>query len=152
MRAAQGQPKLLTSSHRAGIRPFFRHTKVTSLNPMKSANSLGLRAWTADEVRQDASLIQRLSAVEVEGFDQALQHASRVNKPLLAMDQADFPLSDASRTPFEDFDQADEKRHLLRLWLSIPASQPLPPAFKEYFGDVRAGAVRGGVRGSARPR
>jgi hypothetical protein len=54
-----------------------------------------------------------------------------------------------SRTPFEDFAQVDDKRHLLRLWLSIPASQPLPPAFKEYFGDVRAGAVRGGVRGSA---
>jgi len=54
-----------------------------------------------------------------------------------------------SRTPFEDFEQADDKRHLLRLWLSIPASQPLPAAFEEYFGDVRAGAVRGGVRGSA---
>jgi len=343
------------------------------MNPMKSANTHGPRAWTADEVRQDASWVQRLSAAEVEGFDQALAHARRVNKPLLAMDQADFPLSDASRTaleravattqtgfgmclvkgfpvdrwseadtrlaywgmslymgvgrtqnrasqvmndvrdeggdykvkggrgyntnagldfhqdscdvvgllcrrtaksggmskvissmqlrrevqrlrpdlmavlqrpffhsyqgtqdpsqppfyscpifgddpeffvartnrkntdaaqrdfpevprltalqtealdlfdqlmpspllcylmelergdmqllnnyvtlhsrtPFEDFEQADEKRHLLRLWLSIPSSQPLPPAFEEYFGDVRAGAVRGGVRGSA---
>jgi hypothetical protein len=352
---------------------FFRYTKVTRMDPMKSANTLGPRAWTADEVRQDASWVQRLSAAEVEGFDLALQHARRVNKPLLAMAQADYPLSDASRaaleraiattqtgfgmclvkgfpvdrwseadtrlaywgmslymgvgrtqnrasqvmndvrdeggdykvkggrgyntnagldfhqdscdvvgllcrrtaksggmsmvissmqlrrevqrlrpdlmavlqqpffhsyqgtqdpsqppfyrcpifgddpkffvartnrkntdaaqrdfpdvprltalqtealdlfdqlmpspllcysmelergdmqllnnyvtlhsrTPFEDFAQADDKRHLLRLWLSIPASQPLPPAFKEYFGDVRAGAVRGGVRGSA---
>ena len=49
-----------------------------------------------------------------------------------------------SRTPFEDFDAADRKRHLLRLWLAVPSSQPLPAAFKEYFGDVRAGAVRGG--------
>jgi hypothetical protein len=343
------------------------------MNSMKSANTHGPRAWTAEEVRQDASWIQRLSAAEVDGFDLGLQHARRVNKPLLAMAQADFPLSDASRaaleraiattqtgfgmclvkgfpvdrwseadtrlaywgmslymgvgrtqnrasqvmndvrdeggdykvkggrgyntnagldfhqdscdvvgllcrrtaksggmsmvissmqlrrevqrlrpdliavlqqpffhsyqgtqdpsqppfyrcpifgddpkffvartnrkntdaaqrdfpdvprltalqtealdlfdqlmpspllcysmelergdmqllnnyvtlhsrTPFEDFAQADDKRHLLRLWLSIPASQPLPPAFKEYFGDVRAGAVRGGVRGSA---
>jgi hypothetical protein len=54
-----------------------------------------------------------------------------------------------SRTPFEDFDEPDEKRHLLRLWLSIPSSQPLPAAWEAYFGDVRAGAVRGGVRGSA---
>jgi hypothetical protein len=352
---------------------FFRYTKVTRMDPMKSANTHVPRAWTADEVRQDASWVQRLSAAEVEGFDLALQHARRVNKPLLAMAQADYPLSDASRaaleraiattqtgfgmclvkgfpvdrwseadtrlaywgmslymgvgrtqnrasqvmndvrdeggdykvkggrgyntnagldfhqdscdvvgllcrrtaksggmsmvissmqlrrevqrlrpdliavlqqpffhsyqgtqdpsqppfyrcpifgddpkffvartnrkntdaaqrdfpdvprltalqtealdlfdqlmpspllcysmelergdmqllnnyvtlhsrTPFEDFAQADDKRHLLRLWLSIPASQPLPPAFKEYFGDVRAGAVRGGVRGSA---
>jgi hypothetical protein len=54
-----------------------------------------------------------------------------------------------SRTPFEDFEDADQKRHLLRLWLSIPSSQPLPSAWEEYFGDVRAGAVRGGVRGSS---
>lgn len=54
-----------------------------------------------------------------------------------------------SRTPFEDFDEPDRKRHLFRLWLSVPGSQPLPDNWKEYFGDVRAGAVRGGVRGSA---
>ncbi|KAL3455512.1 hypothetical protein BJX64DRAFT_297500 [Aspergillus heterothallicus] len=54
-----------------------------------------------------------------------------------------------SRTPFEDFEAPDEKRHLMRLWLSIPSSQPLPEQWAEYWGDVRAGAVRGGVRGSA---
>jgi hypothetical protein len=54
-----------------------------------------------------------------------------------------------SRTPFEDFDDPDQKRHLYRLWMSIPGSQPLPPEWETYFGDVRAGAVRGGVRGSA---
>jgi hypothetical protein len=54
-----------------------------------------------------------------------------------------------SRTPFEDFDEPDRKRHLLRLWLSIPGSQPLPAQWEEYYGDVRSGAVRGGVRGSA---
>ncbi|KAL3447270.1 hypothetical protein BJX65DRAFT_318300 [Aspergillus insuetus] len=54
-----------------------------------------------------------------------------------------------SRTPFEDFEVPDEKRHLMRLWLSIPSSQPLPEEWAEYWGDARAGAVRGGVRGSA---
>jgi len=54
-----------------------------------------------------------------------------------------------SRTPFEDFDDPDLKRHLFRLWLTIPTSQPLPDDWAEYYGDVRAGAVRGGVRGSA---
>lgn len=54
-----------------------------------------------------------------------------------------------SRTPFEDFEDADQKRHLLRLWLAVPSSQPLPPQWEEYYGDVRAGSVRGGVRGSA---
>ncbi|MGJ7582655.1 TauD/TfdA family dioxygenase [Variovorax sp. RHLX14] len=54
-----------------------------------------------------------------------------------------------SRTPFEDSEETDQKRHLFRLWMSIPSSQPLPVEWEEYYGDVRAGAVRGGVRGSA---
>jgi len=54
-----------------------------------------------------------------------------------------------SRTPFEDYEEPDLKRHLLRLWLAVPGSQPLPDDWVTYYGDVRAGAVRGGVRGSS---
>lgn len=54
-----------------------------------------------------------------------------------------------SRTEFEDHESPDRKRHLFRLWLSIPGSQPLPDGWDEYYGDTRAGSVRGGVRGSA---
>ena len=53
-----------------------------------------------------------------------------------------------SRTDFEDHAEPERKRHLLRLWLAIPQSQPLPAQWETYFGDVRAGSVRGGVRGS----
>jgi alpha-ketoglutarate-dependent taurine dioxygenase len=53
-----------------------------------------------------------------------------------------------SRTPFDDHEQADRKRHLLRLWLAVPGSQPLPADWAEYFIDTRSGAVRGGLRGS----
>ena len=53
-----------------------------------------------------------------------------------------------SRTPFEDFDEPDRKRHLLRLWLAVPGSQPLPADWAEYFIDTRPGSVRGGLRGS----
>ena len=53
-----------------------------------------------------------------------------------------------SRTAFEDFEDPASKRHLLRLWLSLPQSQPLPASWLEFYGDVRAGAVRGGNRGS----
>ena len=52
-----------------------------------------------------------------------------------------------SRTDFEDFDAADEKRHLLRLWMAVPDSQQLPDDWEDAFHDVRAGAVRGGLRG-----
>jgi hypothetical protein len=53
-----------------------------------------------------------------------------------------------SRTNFEDHEEPERKRHLLRLWLSIPQGQRLPALWKEYFGDIAAGSVRGGVRGS----
>ncbi|WP_232221477.1 TauD/TfdA family dioxygenase [Burkholderia sp. WSM2232] len=53
-----------------------------------------------------------------------------------------------SRTEFEDFEDEANRRHLLRLWLSVPDSAPLPPEWEYYFADVRPGSVRGGVRGS----
>jgi hypothetical protein len=53
-----------------------------------------------------------------------------------------------SRTAFEDFDAPDEKRHLVRFWLNLPQAQPLPDTWLKAFKDTRAGAVRGGVRGS----
>ncbi|WP_445158400.1 TauD/TfdA family dioxygenase [Halomonas sp. E14] len=52
-----------------------------------------------------------------------------------------------SRTDFEDHEDEARKRHLLRLWMSIPGSQPLPESWKAAFKDTRAGAVRGGNRG-----
>jgi Taurine catabolism dioxygenase TauD, TfdA family len=48
------------------------------------------------------------------------------------------------RTEFEDFPDPDRKRHLLRAWLSLPNSHPLPASFASFFRDIRAGAVRGG--------
>jgi len=49
-----------------------------------------------------------------------------------------------SRTEFRDHPEPERKRHLLRIWLSMPNSRALPPTFASYFGDVRAGAERGG--------
>lgn len=55
-----------------------------------------------------------------------------------------------SRTSFEDHEEPDRKRHLLRLWLAVPCSQELPRDWAPYYGDHRAGSVRGGLRGSQR--
>lgn len=49
-----------------------------------------------------------------------------------------------ARTQFEDFQDEDRKRHLLRIWLSAPNTRPLSPAMSAIFRDQRAGAVRGG--------
>ncbi|GAA4333136.1 TauD/TfdA family dioxygenase [Variovorax defluvii] len=55
-----------------------------------------------------------------------------------------------SRTSFVDHEEVDQKRHLLRLWLAVPSSQQLPADWAPYYGDDRAGSVRGGLRGSHR--
>ena len=49
------------------------------------------------------------------------------------------------RTAFEDFSDPDHKRHLLRVWLSMPNSRPIDPSFAENFGSTEAGSVRGGM-------
>ena len=49
-----------------------------------------------------------------------------------------------SRTAFEDHDDPARKRHLLRMWLSVPNSRALSPLLSTIYRDQRAGAVRGG--------
>jgi TfdA family taurine catabolism dioxygenase TauD len=50
-----------------------------------------------------------------------------------------------SRTRYDDYAEQDRKRLLLRLWLAVPGSRPLPKGYELVFGSTEAGAVRGGV-------
>jgi hypothetical protein len=50
------------------------------------------------------------------------------------------------RTAFTDWDDPSRRRHLLRVWLCPPNSRRLPDSFAPFFGDIRAGAIRGGYR------
>jgi hypothetical protein len=49
-----------------------------------------------------------------------------------------------ARTAFEDWPEPERRRHLLRMWLSMPNSRPLSPAMSTIYQDQRAGALRGG--------
>ncbi|HET6564039.1 MAG TPA: TauD/TfdA family dioxygenase [Xanthomonadales bacterium] len=54
------------------------------------------------------------------------------------------------RTPFEDSAENErQRRHMLRLWLAMPNSRPLAPAWLEqvFYRQVASGAIRGGVPG-----
>jgi hypothetical protein len=53
------------------------------------------------------------------------------------------------RHAFTDWDEPERKRHILRLWLSMPNSRPLDPRFLDNWGAVEAGAIRGGMRSAA---
>ena len=53
-----------------------------------------------------------------------------------------------SRTEFVDHDAPEKKRHMLRAWLSVPNSRPLPPWYIERWGSVTPGDHRGGIYAS----
>ena len=48
------------------------------------------------------------------------------------------------RTGFLDWPGPERRRHLLRLWLSIPGDRPLPPVFAQRYGSITIGD-RGGI-------
>ena len=52
-----------------------------------------------------------------------------------------------ARAPYEDGEGRDRDRLLLRLWLAVPDSRPLPEGFETLWGDIAPGAARGGIRG-----
>jgi hypothetical protein len=49
-----------------------------------------------------------------------------------------------SRTEFEDYPEPELKRHLLRMWLSMPNTRELSPLMSAIYQDQSSGAVRGG--------
>lgn len=48
------------------------------------------------------------------------------------------------RTAFDDWEEPERKRHLLRLWLAVPGARPLPEIYCERYGRVTIGD-RGGI-------
>jgi Taurine catabolism dioxygenase TauD, TfdA family len=50
-----------------------------------------------------------------------------------------------SRTNYEDYEEPERKRHLLRLWMSTPRGRPLPSGYYERYGGYRQGRRPGGI-------
>jgi len=48
------------------------------------------------------------------------------------------------RTGFRDWPDVSQKRHLLRLWLSMAGDRPLPDCFRQRYGSIEIGN-RGGI-------
>ena len=57
-----------------------------------------------------------------------------------------------TRTAFEDYPEAEKKRHLLRLWLSLSNGRPLSESFKPFYRNTSMGAARGGFPGVGEPQ
>jgi hypothetical protein len=84
-------------------------------------------------------LIQDLAETDEFRFDMVLERGDMqfVNNHVLIH----------SRTHFEDFDEPERRRHLLRLWLSIPDGRPLSEALCDAYKSVERNTVRGGFKG-----
>ena len=50
-----------------------------------------------------------------------------------------------SRSTYDDWDEPDRKRHLLRIWICPPNSRELPPTFKSRYRSVAPGTARGWI-------
>ena len=50
-----------------------------------------------------------------------------------------------ARDPYVDNAATGNKRLLLRLWLSMPNSRPLPESYEVLFGPTAPGVLRGGI-------
>jgi len=49
------------------------------------------------------------------------------------------------RTEYEDWPEPEKKRHLMRLWLSMPDGRALPETFRERYTVIELGQRRGGI-------
>ena len=49
------------------------------------------------------------------------------------------------RTRYTDWPEPGRKRHLMRLWLSMPDGRVLPEAFRERYTVIELGRPRGGI-------
>lgn len=50
-----------------------------------------------------------------------------------------------ARTNFVDWEQVEQRRHLLRFWAATANSRELPPCFEKRFGSCTPGVARGGI-------
>jgi len=103
------------------------------------------RAYALPEL-PEMSEIQReaLDFVEETASDPSLHYAFR-QKPGDMLFLNNFTVLHR-RSAFEDFEEPERRRHIFRIWLSVPNSRPLDPLFQENYGTVEAGALRGGMK------
>jgi hypothetical protein len=101
------------------------------------------------EQAQEDPAIPRLTTAQDEALDLLAEIAEEtcLHAPFV---QGDIQLLNNhviyhGRTAYEDDATAGQSRLLLRLWLAMPNSRPLPAGFETQWGEVAPGVVRGGT-------
>lgn len=94
--------------------------------------------------------VPRLSALQLEALDllDALSQSDRFSHTMM-FEPGDMQLLNNhvtlhARTEFQDYEEPDRKRHLLRMWLAVPNSRDLNPQLGYIYRNLDGGTVRGG--------
>ena len=99
---------------------------------------------------QRFSVVLKLSKKHIEAldlFDSLANNTSLHLSMRLRPGDMQFVYNHAflhDRTGFVDWTESTKKRHLLRLWLSMPNDRDLPECFKQRYGSIEVGN-RGGI-------
>ena len=101
------------------------------------------------EAAQTVAGVPKLTDAQREAIDQLLAIAGELAFEMV-LEPGDIQFLNShltyhGRTPFEDDRLAGRERLLMRLWLSMPNSRPLPQDHEVLWRNVEAGAVRGGI-------
>ncbi|WP_088014323.1 TauD/TfdA family dioxygenase [Gottfriedia acidiceleris] len=93
----------------------------------------------------------QLSKVEIEALDllDSLLHDENLHFNMM-LEPGDMQFVNNytvlhSRTQYEDYEELDQKRHLLRLWLTMPNGREISPDFAMFFDENTGKPGRGGV-------
>ena len=126
-----------------------RHTYAMPVFGVRDGRFTSQYSRTFVEAAQRIPEIPRLTAAQDEALDLLAEVAQELCFEM-ELEPGDIQLLNNhvvyhARTAFEDDPSANRDRLLLRLWLSMPNSRPLPEGFEVLWGSIEPGALRGGI-------
>jgi len=101
------------------------------------------------EAAQAADGVPKLTGAQTEGIDLLLEIANELAFEM-TLEPGDIQFLNShvtyhGRRGFQDSNEGGRARLLMRLWLSMPNSRPLPHGHEILWGSAEAGARRGGI-------
>jgi hypothetical protein len=105
------------------------------------------------EAAQTVPGVPKISAAQTEALDMLLALAKELSFEM-TLEPGDIQFLNShityhGRTPFEDDAPSGQDRLLMRLWLAMPNSRPLPKGQEVLWRSIEAGTLRGGIAQTA---
>ena len=129
-----------------GERPYYEQPIYSEIDGLFSSRYIRPHIIAA----QDFPEVPRLTPAQIEAMDliTTLANDERFRYAMM-FEPGDFQflnnhITYHARTEFDDYEEEDKRRHLLRMWLAVPNSRRLSPGMAAIYRDQKAGAVRGG--------